>query len=153
MNRLKLLLPILGFVIFTFGACKKDKNPVDDGYTYYEVGFKSTTADWRDSSFIVRTKSQQLIQQIETQLTLPVAQRQIVSGLLVAGSGGYNKNSSHEFKWHFKEDDWSLVDVTIEIYDGRPFTDIDQNLSYWLNTVKRYGSWGSYIKRKLPASH
>jgi hypothetical protein len=150
MNKVRLLLPFIVFLFFALGACEKDKNPPEGGYTYYEVGFQSTSSDWRDTSFVVRTKSQQIIQQIETQLTLPVEQRQLVVGALVEGSGGYNYNASHEFKWHFKEDDWNLADMTIEIYDGKPYTDVDLDFSYWLNTVKRFGAWGSYIKRKLP---
>ena len=147
MNPLKLLIPLFVFMLLV--SCKKDKNPSDTIYTYYEVGLGANSPDWRDSSFIVRTSNQQLIQQIETELALPISQRKLVVGALVAGSGGYNKNASHEFAWHFKEDDWALTDFTIEIYDGRPYSDIDTDLSYWLNTVKRYGAWSSYIKRKL----
>ena len=132
-------------------ACKKEKSDSEKGYVYYEVGFKSGNADWRDTAFVVRTNSPQLIQKADVQLELPLDERQLVAGGLVSGSGGYNKNASHEFKWHFKEDDWNLVDVTIEIYDGKPYTDVDKDLSYWLETVKRFGSWGSYIKKKLPA--
>ena len=145
-----IILFIIGFSVLAVTACKKDKNPQDDPYQYYEVGFKSPSANWRDTAFVVRTLDQALMQEIDAQLLLPVANRKLVVGLLVAGSGGYNKNASHEFKWHFKEDDWKLADVTIEIYDGKPFTDVDQDISYWLNTVKRFGAWGSYIKRKLP---
>ena len=83
---------------------------------------------------------------------MPVEQRRLVVGALVEGSGRYNHNASHEFKWHFKEDDWNLADMTIEIYDGKPYTDVDLEFSYWLNTVKRFGAWGSYIKRKVPVS-
>lgn len=141
---------LLAIVILTLASCKKEKSDDTVQYQYYEVGFTSHTADWRDSAFIVRTSNQQLIQQIEAQLSLPVVGRKLVFGTLLAGSGGYNKNASHEFKWHFKEDDWQLADVTIEICDGRPYTDVDVDFSYWLNSVKRFGSWGSYIKRKLP---
>lgn len=137
------------FVLTVFGSCKKNSTDDDVTYQYYEVGFKTTNADWRDTAFIVRTNNPQLIQQIEAQLALPVSSRQIVNGKLVAGSGGYNKNATHEFGWHFKEDDWQLADVTVEIYDGKPFTDVDQDLSYWLNTVQRFGAWSSYIRRKL----
>jgi hypothetical protein len=144
-----ILLTVFTLAIFLFSSCKKEKNDTDE-YQYYEVGFKSTNADWRDTSFVVRTSDQTLIQQIEAQLLLPVNNRKLVAGTLVEGNGGYNKNGSHEFKWHFKEDNWQLADVTIEIYDGKPYTDVDVNLSYWLNTVKRFGSWGSYIKRRLP---
>lgn len=129
-------------------ACKKERS-TDEQYQYFEVGFKRVDADWRDTAFIVRTNKPQLLQQLEAQLALPVENRKIVTGKLVAGSGGYNKNASHVFGWHFKEDDWQLTDLTVEIYDGKPFTDVDQDLSYWLNSVQRYGSWGSYIRRKL----
>ena len=133
-------------VTMLFG-CKKEKSEAT--YQYYEVGFKRVDADWRDTAFVVRTNNPQLIQQVDAQLALPVEQRKIVAGKLIAGSAGYNRNASHVFGWHFKEDDWQLTDVTIEIYDGRPYCDIDQDLSYWLNTVQRYGAWGSYIRRRL----
>lgn len=145
-----MIVVFIALFIFTLGSCKKEKHTDEAAYQYYEVGFNTDNADWRDTAFIVRTSNQQLIQQVEAQLLLPIANRKLVTGALVAGSGGYNKNASHEFKWHFKEDDWQLTDLTIEIYDGKPYTDIDKDLSYWLNTVKRFGSWSSYIKRKLP---
>ena len=151
MNRQNQVLAFLILLAFTFISCKKDKSqPAEEGYVYYEVGFRSTPSDWRDTAFVVRTNNQQLIQQLDAQIALPVAQRKLVVGALVSGSGGYNKNASHEFKWHFKEDDWGLADVTVEIYDGKPYTDVDRNIDYWLNTVKRFGAWSSYIKRKLP---
>ena len=150
MYRLKLLAFIfITAVIFTF--CKKEKEVPDeeDEYIYYEVGFKSNPSNWRDTAFVVRTDNQKLIQQADAQLALPVAERKIVFGTLAAGDGGYNKNASHVFNWHFKEDTWSLVDVTVEIYDGKPYTDVHLNIHYWLNTMTRFGAWGSYIKKKL----
>ena len=136
--------------IFVLSACQKEDSKDSTAYTYYEVGFRSTHPEWRDTAFIVRTSNQQRIREADAQLALPVEARQLVAGKLVAGNGGYNKNASYSFGWHFDEADWQLVDMTIEIYDGRPYTDVDQDLAYWLNTVKRYGSWGSYIRRKLP---
>ena len=135
--------------VLLLGACNKDQTLSEDGYTYFQVAFKGDNADWRDTSFIVRTKDPQLIQRATAQLSLPVAERQIVFGKLLAGNAGYNKNASHSFIWHFKKDEWDLVDVTAEIYDGKPFTDVDSNLTYWLETMTRYGAWGSYIKTKL----
>lgn len=142
------LLSLIAVTICAFASCKKDKSASEEGFVYYEVGFKSTSADWRDTAFVVRTKNAQLIQQADAQLSLPVDQRKIVFGELASGSGNYNKNGTHSFNWHFKED-WSLVDVTAEIYDGKPYTDVHLNTDYWLNTMKRFGSWGSYIRKKL----
>lgn len=143
-------LALVCFIVMIISSCKKENSQPGNDFTYYEVGFTSTPTNWRDSIFIVRTSDAQLIQQIDAQLLLPISERKLVVGSLVAGSGGYNKNAAHEFKWHFEEDDWHLADITIEIYDGRPYSDVDMNLQYWLDTVKRFGSWGSYIKRKLP---
>lgn len=97
---------------------------------------KYPSDEWRDTSFIVATANRELIQQIETELQRPVLRRKIVSVMLAPGSGGYNKNATHEFKWHFKENDWQLAETTIEIYDGRPYSDVDTDTAYWLQTVK-----------------
>jgi hypothetical protein len=145
------------FLLFILGAaivsCKKPgDDDLKDTKTYYEVGFKNPRTEWRDTSFIVATSDPQMIQAAEAQLVLPVAERQIVFGKLQAGNGGYNRNGSHLFKWHFKEDEWSFVDVTVEIYDGRSYSDVDSDTAYWLNTMTRYGSWDSYLRRKVVAN-
>ena len=127
-------------------ACKKDSH---NQLRYYEVGMTNEPVDWRDSSFVVATANAQLIKEIDEQLKLPVAQRKIVNGALEAGSANYNNNSSHSFKWHINENDWNLTEVSIEIYDGRPYSDLDLNPAYWLDTVKRYAPWNSYIKREI----
>jgi hypothetical protein len=148
MNRCVLLVFCIIFLfLFMIYSCKKD--PAAAPLHYYEVGYKGDAANWRDSSFVIATSKASLIEQIEAQLSLPVVQRKIVNGLLVSGNGGYNKNSSHSFKWRFKENDWHLTDLSIEISDGRPYSDVDINLNYWMNTVKRFAPWGSYIKKEI----
>ena len=130
----------------SFSACKKDKDP---GLRYFEVGTNNQSPDWRDSSFVVATSDAALIREMEAQLLLPINERKIVIGSLVKGSGGYNKTGSHEFRWHFKEHDWSLADMSVEIYDGRPYSDLDLNIDYWIDTVKRFSPWSSYVKKEL----
>jgi len=132
------------FVIIS--SCQKHSE--HSALHYYEIGFKTNMADWRDQSFVIATADRSLISEIKTQLKLPVSQRKIVNGLLLAGSGGYNKNGTHEFKWHFKENDWKLAELSAEIFDGRPYNDLDTDIDYWLNTVKRFAPWGSYIKKE-----
>lgn len=148
MVRLHYLAAVL-FGCLTFLACSKDDSQ-PEGYVYYEVGFDTDNANWRDTAMVVRTRNATLIQQADAQLSLPVSERQIVLGKLKAGSGGYNKNAAHEFKWHFDENEWSLVDMTVEIYDGKPFTDVDSDTAYWINNMQRFGAWSSYIRKKLP---
>lgn len=130
----------------SFVACRKES---DEEFHYYEIGLANDSPDWRDSTFTVATADPQLISSINAQLLLPVNQRKIVIGSLVRGNGGYNKNASHGFKWRFKEDDWNLTDLSIEIYDGSPYNDLDLNLDYWIDTVKRFSPWSSYIKREI----
>ena len=131
-------------------SCKK--NAATPAMYYYEVGIKGTPADWRDSSFIIATADTAMVAKANAQLALAVNQRQMVSGALVAGNGGYNKNASYSFKWHFKESDWQLADMSAELFDGRPYSDVDQHISYWMDTVKRFAPWNSYIKKKLVGS-
>ena len=142
-----LMICIIFLLLVMIYSCKKDSEPA--ALHYYEVGVKGNPADWRDSSFIIATRNKSLISQIEAQLLLPVAQRKIVNGELVSGNGGYNKNASHQFRWHFNEDTWELADFSVEIYDGRPFSDVDTDISYWLDTVKRFAPWNSYIKKEI----
>jgi hypothetical protein len=145
---MKIILGLLwvAMLAISVGSCKKE-NPTC--MQYFEVGFKTAPADWRDSAFVVATANPALIAGLEAQLLLPVQQRKIVSGKLVPGDGGYNKNATHRFKWHFKEDDWTLSDISIEIYDGRPYSDLDLHNAYWMDTVKRFSPWSAYISKKV----
>ena len=139
-------------LMITAFRCEKDASfPQDPEWRYFEVGIRDVnTENWRDSSFVVATKNPAVLERIAAQLALPVAERnKHVAGGLAKGHGGYNKNSSHYFSWHLKEDDWDLVDVSVEVTDGRPYTDVDRNYAYWMNTLKRFTPWGSYIKREI----
>ena len=143
-------------LLLTF-SCKKDNDPTPVHYRYYEVGMRSDGDQqagwkWQDTTFVVAVADTNttLIAEINAQLQLPIAQRnKFVIGTLVAGDGGYNKNGSHRFKWHLKEDDWNLVQATIELSDGLPYTDVDVNNSYWMEKVKRFSPWSSYIKKEI----
>lgn len=138
------------FIFISFLSCTKDINETSDDFTYYEVGFNVSGEEWRDSMIIIRTNSVALIQKADAQLALPIDNRQIVFGDITSGNDGYNKNRAHNFNWRYKDNGWDLVDFTAEIYDGRPYSDVELNADYWQTQMKRFGSWGSYIKRKLP---
>jgi hypothetical protein len=141
-----LLLPFIILLLTSLISCKKGHI---NNLSYYEVGMKQHGGEWRDTSFVVATANPLLIQQIDAEFQLPILQRKMVFGALAPGSKGYNKNATHEFKWHFKEDEWELAEVSIEIYDGRPYSDVDADTAYWLQTVKTFAPWNSYIRKKI----
>lgn len=143
-------LLIILMVVTTTVSCKKTK---EVSLRYFEVGLKTDPADWRDSNFVVATNNAQLLDEIEAELNKPVAQRRLVAGPLLAGSGGYNRNATHEFNWRLDEQQWKLTDFTAEIMDGRPYSDVELHLNYFKDTVKGYGAWGSYIKKELSNPH
>jgi len=146
MRRVYIFIAAIG--LFT-ASCKKKVEPTPTTYRYFEVGITGVQAGWRDSSFVVATADPELIYRLLEQLMMPIDDRQIVMGELARGNGGYNKNGSHNFSWHFKENKWDLVDVSAEIYDGRAYSDLDLDPYYWFGSMKRFSPWGSYIKREI----
>jgi hypothetical protein len=146
------LLVSMSLLLIMISSCKKEAefNP-DPEWRFFEVAIRNANPEnWRDSAFVVATKDPALLQKIEEQLALPEADRKkIVAGKLASGNGGYNKNATHNFKWRIQEDDWDIVDLTIELSDGRPYSDVDKNYDYWMKSVKRFTPWGSYIKKEI----
>lgn len=143
---MKAILILLSALVVISSSCSKDD---EKSYRYFEVGFNGTAEDWRDSAFVVATADLLLVNKVLEQLQKPVSARQILMGKIISGNGGYNKNATHNFTWHYKEDEWELVDVSAEIYDGRPYSDLDKDPDYWLGTLKRFSPWGSYIRKKI----
>lgn len=141
---------IMIFITAVFTSCEKHEHEPAGDFTYYEVGFHASNENWRDSMVIIRTNNSKLIQKADAQLAMHEDERQIVFGEIISGNGRYNKNGTHSFNWCYKDNAWDLVDITAEIYDGRPYSDVELNSTYWQTQMKRFGSWGSYIKRKIP---
>lgn len=125
---------------------------------YFEVGMRLDSAlistEWRDSSFIVAANDPNLLALADAELLLPPEQRMHhVSGALSAGNGGFNHNSVYWFNWQIPPNEWALTEVSIELCDGRPYTDVEQDTAYWIESVGRFCPWTSYLKREvLPAT-
>jgi hypothetical protein len=93
--------------------------------------------------FRVTTSSPQLIAQVRAQLALPEAERrQFASGSIRAGNGGHNL----AWSWHFA--DFALTEAAIELCDGRPSM-VEADLNYWLNTVRSFCPWASYVHSEV----
>jgi hypothetical protein len=63
-----------------------------------------------------------------------------VTGRLVKGDGGFNP----PWSWHLDPDSVRMAQVSIEVCDGRP-SHVEQDLGYWLGTVKTYCPWSSKV--------
>jgi hypothetical protein len=68
------------------------------------------------------------------------SQAAIPNGKLVKGQVPYNT----PWSWHIDPEDVSMAEFTIEIYDGLP-SQVENELDYWLNTVKRFAPWQAKI--------
>ena len=78
MKKSFLLICALGLALFF--SCKTIVPVTEDGYSYFEVGFDTPNADWRDTSFVIRTKNADLVQRANAQLLIPIPERQVVFG-------------------------------------------------------------------------
>jgi Secretion system C-terminal sorting domain len=117
---------------------------------YFEFTFRPYIApNWRDSSFIVATANQSVIDSVLVDIAKPLIERRHINGFIASGNGGYNKNASHNFLWHFVENQWDLQPISIEVCDGKPYTDIDLDTTYWLGTLKIFCPWGSKPSKEI----
>ncbi len=110
-------------------------------------------ADWRDTTFAACASNPGLIQEVLDELTKPFSDRRHITGPIAAGDGGHNFNGPHHFAWHFVPDQWSLAEISIELCDGRPYSDVEQNLPYWLYQVGRFCPWSSAPLREVSVSN
>ena len=73
----------------------------------------------------------------EAERLLQSGESRNIDGPLRAGSGDVNA----PYPWHLDPDSIQFADFTIEVCDGLP-SKIEDDLDYWINTVKAYCPWG-----------
>ena len=69
----------------------------------------------------------------------------VIHGTLAAGDGGVNDG----YSWHLVPETVSFPDVAIEACDGRPRSDVEGDLDYWIDTVGIYCPWGARLTRRV----
>jgi hypothetical protein len=130
---MKIAAFLLLFVVLTANA---------ESRKYYEIGFRPYS---EEESFIAVTSDPEIIEMAAKQLALPDEKRDLhINGLLAAGNGGFNRN----WNWHIVPGEWFLAEISVEVCDGRP-SFVESELEYWLNTVKRYCPWASYVRKEI----
>lgn len=73
-----------------------------------------------------------------------VEKQQIINAEIDRGDGGFNTG----YHWHMKPETVQFAEVTTEVCSGRP-SDVESNINYWVDTVKRYCPWGGRIIREV----
>ncbi len=106
--------------------------------------------DWRDTSCVACTSDPYVIADVNNQLSKQFADRnKHINGAIAPGNASVNKNAHYNFLWHFKVNEWSLREMSMEVCDGRPYSDIDLDTAYWFNTIGFFCPWTSIVAEEL----
>ena len=132
----ELLLAALLFVLLFFVACDHDGN---DGASYAGVFEVEVTGQER---FFIALND-------EAQVDLAMQRMEegtigVIHGTVVRGDGGFND----PYAWHLDPATVTFPDMAMEVCDGRPQF-IQDDLDYWVDTVRYYCPWGAQIVRRV----
>src|SRR5690606_23896498 len=47
--------------------------------------------------------------------------------------------------------EWSLIEMAIEVCDGCPYSDVDADTAYWLNTIGYFCPWSGQPLKEVSA--
>jgi hypothetical protein len=99
------------------------------------------------ATFVIAVENEQFRVRIEDQAAIAEARSLITSGLsknisgdILRGNGGINSG----YSWHLKPASVEFADLTIELCDGMP-SYVEENVDYYVDTVKRYCPWGAKV--------
>ncbi len=109
--------------------------------------------DWRDTAFVACSSDPQRIQEVLTEINKPLSERRMISGPIEYGHGGHNHNGPYWFGWHFTPNRWELVEVAMEVCDGRPYSDVELNTAFWVEQVGRFCPWASAPLREISVTN
>lgn len=140
---MKRLLAFLGFPALTFSFTSAQS------LRYFEFTTACGHGNWQDTSFIAATSDPAVIDSLLADLNRPVIMRKHINGSIAAGNAGYNHNAGHWFKWHFIPGQWGLSEVSPEVCDGCPYSDVDADTSYWIRTISFFCPWSSHVAREV----
>jgi len=103
------------------------------------------------SVFVVQVRSESFRVQVTNPSTLTAMRARmqtgtigVLIGSLAAGDGGVNA----PYGWHLEPETVAVADVAVEVCDGRP-NDVQQNLTYWIGTVRSYCPWAARVMSEV----
>lgn len=139
---MKKLLMFTLAILIAAGCSSSGERGTASSERSFLFGMRSDTTGAED--FIAATSDPDVISMVLLELQKADAERTLmINGAIDRGNKG-NKNWS----WHFKSEDWALAEISVEECDGLP-SDVEQNLDYWVDTVKRFCPWTSFVKEEV----
>jgi hypothetical protein len=119
--------------VVVFAACDDATGP--EGGARFEVEVSG-------ERFTVHVETPSQIASLEARLTS--GEEGVINGEIRSGNGGFNA----PWRWHMLPSTVHTADASIELCDGRPSL-VEEDLDYWLGTVKRYCPWGAKVVRRV----
>ena len=77
------------------------------------------------------------------------APQQIVVADLKYGNGGFNFDGNICYSWHLDPDDVTFAEFTVELCDGRPYSDVERDVTYWVDHVGYYCPWSGVLVAEI----
>lgn len=125
------------------GACGSEGDEGGSDSRFFLFGVRGVSGP--EGEFVAATSDPAVIAKLEAQLASSPAERSLhINGPIAAGNGSHNLSWS----WHFVPNEWDMVEVSIELCDGRPQL-VEEDLEYWLETVGTFCPWSSYVEEEL----
>lgn len=119
--------------VVVFAACDDATGPAGGARFEVEVA---------GERFVLHVEGASQIADLEARMTS--GQEGVINGEIESGDGGFNA----PWSWHMVPSTVHTADMAIELCDGRPSL-VEDDLPYWLGTVKRYCPWGAKVVRRL----
>jgi hypothetical protein len=133
------MIPIAAVFLF----CSSDDPPTAPPQRSFLFAMRGIPG--AEGQFVASTTVPRVLAVVESQLALPEEQRMLhINGPVATGNGGHNLGWS----WHFRPGEWELVEISIELCDGRPQM-VEDDVDKWIADVGTFCPWASYVVREL----
>jgi len=134
---MRLSLLVMPALLALLPACDSEPAPAPPGVATFEVEVARER---------FRVAMATAAQAAEGRAHLAAGREGVLIGTLARGDGGVNTG----YGWHLLPETVSFPDVATEVCDGRPRSDVQSDLDYWIGTVRYYCPWGARIVREVP---
>ena len=136
----------VGAALWSLAGCSDDRGGGNDAGMMTTFRFAVRHDPTGAEDFLARTSDPVVIDSCRSQLARPVEDRlDHIHGPIARARPGENLSWS----WRFVPDEWDLAAFSIELCDGNPSA-VEANIDYWVDTVRVFCPWNSYVAEELP---